>query len=309
MHTFHHRRTVPVVLGVSGALALAQPALATENGNQHFPIGVNTASGSVMPEQGKAELYNYMMDYTADRFNDGQGNKLMPQFDLKVKAEAVRVIYTWPMERNGFTISTSVAINAADINLSADGAHGHSAQLADTQVAPVLVQWTNHKTLHITAGPYFWLPTGSYDKNRVVNAGLNYVTTDFEFGATWNPTQYLEIGIDTMTSFALGRNSATDYRSGNTFSSDFILGVKPLKRVPQLQIGLQGDIFRQFTDDTVHGVSVGTDGFRGKQNALGPQIRWNFGPGKGIVLKYQREFGVENRSQGDKFWFEFALPL
>ena len=291
------------------AIGLAAPALATENGGQHYPIGVNTASGSVMPAPGEAEFYDYMLDYSADRFNDGQGAKLMPQFKLNVKAEAARVIYTWPIEKDGFTVSSSLAVNGADINLNVDGAHGHSLQLADTQFSPLLVQWTDHKTLHVTVGPYFWLPTGAYDKNRLVNAGLNYYTGEIEAGATWTPTKAVEVGVDTWTSFALNRNEATHYRSGNFFAADFAVGVKPFRQLPQLQIGLQGDIFRQFTNDTIDGVAVGADGFRGKQNALGPQIRWNFGPGKGILFKYQREFAVENRPQGDKFWFEFAIPI
>ena len=301
-HTF-------LAVGVAGGLMLAQPARATENGNEHYPIGLMTASGSVMPAPGTAEFYNYDAIYSADRFNDGQGNKLMPQFNLDVKVQASRLNYTWPGEHNGFSISSSAALNAFDTSLSIDGAHGHAFQLADTDVAPIMVQWTDHKTLHITVAPNFWLPTGAYNPTRVVNAGLNYYSMDLEAGATWTPSPDVEIGIDTWTGFSLSRNSATNYRSGNTFAADFIVGWKPLKAHPQLQIGLQGDIFRQFSDDTVNGASVGSDGFRGQQMALGPQVRWNFGPGKGLLFKYQREFDVRNRPEGNKFWLEFALPI
>ena len=292
-------------------ILLAGPgaARATENGNQHYPVGLMTASGSVMPSPGTAEFYNYNAIYSADRFNDDQGHKLMPQFNLNVKVEASRLIYTWPAEWNGFTISSSVAVNAFDTRLDVDGAHGHAFQLADTDLAPVMVQWTNHKTMHVTVAPNFWLPTGAYKPGRVVNAGLNYASMDMEVGATWTPTKRLEIGVDSWTGFALGANTATGYRSGNTFAADFIVGWKPLKHVPQLQLGLQGDVFRQFSDDTLNGLRVGPTGFRGRQNALGPQVRWNFGPGKGIVLKYQREFDVANRPEGNKFWLEFALPI
>jgi hypothetical protein len=88
-----------------------------------------------------------------------------------------------------------------------------------------------------------------------------------------------------------------------------VVGYRPLVKQPQLQLALNGDFFRQFSDDKVNGLKVGTDGFRGKQMALGPSIRWDFRPGLAVLFKYQREFDVRNRPEGEKFWLEFAVPL
>ncbi|AMU10866.1 hypothetical protein A2T82_31540 [Burkholderia cenocepacia] len=64
----------------------------------------------------------------------------------------------------------------------------------------------------------------------------------------------------------------------------------------------------QFSDDEIGGAII--DGKRGRAFGLGPQISIDIAHGKGgIVLKYQREFGVRNRAQGDKFWFELAVPI
>jgi hypothetical protein len=32
-------------------------------------------------------------------------------------------------------------------------------------------------------------------------------------------------------------------------------------------------------------------------------------PAAGMVFKYQREFAVQNRPQGNKFWVELCFPL
>ncbi|WP_206243782.1 SphA family protein [Novosphingobium terrae] len=296
-------------LACCSAFIAAATAHATENGTQHYPIGLLTASQSIMPEPGNGTVQNYDVIYDADRMNDGNGNKLPPDFHLNVKVQATRFIYTWPIELNGLTISSGSAVNFYNTSLSVGAEHGERFQLADTNFAPIMLRWTNKKNLHVMVATNVWAPTGSYKANRLVNAGLNYWSGDLEAGFTWMPTKRWEIGADSWTGFAFNSNHATGYKSGNTFDVDFVVGYRPLVKKPQLQLALTGDFFRQFSDDKVNGLKVGTDGFRGKQMALGPSIRWDFRPGLAVLFKYQKEFDVRNRPEGEKFWLELAVPL
>nr|WP_254603550.1 hypothetical protein [Burkholderia lata] len=34
-----------------------------------------------------------------------------------------------------------------------------------------------------------------------------------------------------------------------------------------------------------------------------------WGPASGVVVKYQHEFAVRNRPQGNKLWVQFSFPL
>ncbi|MGF6782216.1 transporter, partial [Paraburkholderia sp. GAS334] len=77
----------------------------------------------------------------------------------------------------------------------------------------------------------------------------------------------------------------------------------------KLQLGLQGFLLKQFADDDVNGTPVGEDGFRGQAVAVGPQLRYMWSQAAGIVFKYQREFAVRNRPQGNKLWIELCFPL
>ena len=43
---------------------------------------------------------------------------------------------------------------------------------------------------------------------------------------------------------------------------------------PRLQLGVQGTLLKQFTDDRKDGVKVGADGFRGQAAGIGPQLRY-----------------------------------
>jgi hypothetical protein len=291
------------------ATGATSAAHATENGTQHYPIGLLTASQSIMPPPGMATYQNYDVLYDADRFNDSKGNKLFPDFHLNVKVQASRFIYTWPVEMNGFTISSGGALNFYDTKLDIGGERGEKFQMADTNFSPVMIRYTNHSTLHVMVAYNVWAPTGAYKADRLVNAGLNYWSSDIEAGFSWMPTKQWEIGADSWTSFAMITNHATNYKSGNFLDVDFVVGYRPLKAKPQLQLALTGDFYRQFTNDTVNGVKVGTDGFRGKQVAVGPSIRWDFKPGLAVLFKYQKEFDVRDRPEGQKFWLELAVPI
>ncbi|WP_199901707.1 transporter, partial [Herbaspirillum sp. B65] len=58
-----------------------------------------------------------------------------------------------------------------------------------------------------------------------------------------------------------------------------------------------------------NGQAVAGNGFRGQAMGIGPQIRWDWTPGSAVTFKYQREFSVRNRPQGDRFWLQVSVPF
>jgi hypothetical protein len=296
-----------VCLFVSTVIAV--PAEATEGGKQHFPIGLQTAVPAILPQEGGLQFYNYNFYYTADRLNDSNANKLPIDFNLDVAGTAERIVYSYPLDLGNITLASGAAVNLLHQDLKLNGSRGKNVRFGDLNIEPIIVGWSNKKNLWLLAAPNLWAPIGSYKSSRLVNAGLNYWSVDMELAATWMPTPKWELSIDTFTGFALQSNSATKYRSGNTFSADFVVGYRPFRKQPKLQVSVQGDVFKQFSDDKISGISVGPDGYRGQQFAIGPQLRWDFTRKSGVLVKYQREFAVENRAQGNKFWLEFIAPI
>lgn len=294
----------------SGACAAlgGTAAQATENGNEHYPAGLLTASQSIMPPVGDGAIQNYNVIYTADRFNGPDGKKLFPEFNLNVKVSAWRFLYTWGKIGDDVTLTSGFAPQVGNIKLDIDGERDQKFQLGDTIIHPIMIRYTNHKTLHVMVSANVWAPTGGYKPDRLANFGLNYWEAELEAGFSWMPTRQWEIGLDTWTGVPLNTNHATNYKSGNTFNADFVVGYRPFKTRPQLQLAMTGSWYRQWTDDKENG-QVFLDGFRGKQTSLGPSIRWDFKPGLAMLFKYQKEFDVRDRPQGQKFWLEFAIPF
>jgi hypothetical protein len=69
---------------------------------------------------------------------------------------------------------------------------------------------------------------------------------------------------------------------------DFGIGYKPFDSLPGLQLGLNGFVTEQLTQDqTATRIVVGGNYLR--KFALGPQITYYLTPAAAIVLKWQRE--------------------
>ncbi|WP_322044299.1 transporter [Paraburkholderia sp. J67] len=279
---------------------------ATENGQISYPFGVNTSLNGLLPPPGGTQYFNYALYSSANKFAGSDGNSRVPGFHSSVIAETPRVVHTWGATVGPFTLSSSAIVPIVHLHLSTPGGTGNRTGLGDVILEPLMFGYVNpSKTLFAFVSPSFAVPSGSYSVNRIANTGLNTYAFLPYMSLTWFPRSDWE--ISTTTLFEMNSpNHATQYHSGAVAVLDYLIGYS-LNR--QFQLGVQGTFLKQFTDDTQDGVRVGTDGFRGQSVAIGPQLSYMWGPASGIVVKYQREFAVRNRAQGNKLWVQFSFPL
>ncbi|MFM0110760.1 transporter family protein [Paraburkholderia nemoris] len=78
-----------------GVLGLSGKAYATENGQQTYPIGIDTVLNAIVPAPGTTQFYDYSTFYTASRFVGQNGGSAIPGFKVNVFAMAPRVLHTW----------------------------------------------------------------------------------------------------------------------------------------------------------------------------------------------------------------------
>ena len=98
-------------------------------------------------------------------------------------------------------------------------------------------------------------------------------------------------------------NNDTQYRSGNELHADFVAA----KHFGNWGVGIGGYTYKQLTGDSGDGAVFGD--FKGRATALGPQLTYTAASGLNIQGRYQHEFDVMNRPQGDKFWLNVAIPF
>lgn len=280
-------------------------ASATENGQQRYPIGINTVLNGIMPEPGKTQFYNYSLYYSADKLADKNGNEALPKFSADVVVDAMRVVHTWDVDAGPFQLASGLVVpliyNKVELPFGRDSTSG----VGDIVLHGLYLGYRN-----IDANFYsflaldFTLPTGRYSDERIANVGANTYGFAPSLNATWFPNPKTELSA-TVGYEINSPNHDTNYHSGNIAFAEWIVGYSFL---PNLQLGVQGYALQQVTDDTSSSVDI-DDGYRGKAFAIGPQVRYNFTPNSGIAVKWQHEFGVRNRPEGDRLWVQFSFPL
>ena len=294
------------LIGLSMSLAHVN---ASESGQVHYPVGVNTIMSAALPAPGDTAFYHYLQYYRSDRLNDGKGRSIDPNFEAHVLAWAPRVVHTWEQQLGPFFLASSVITPVTRVDVHAFGRKDVSTGFGDPVVSPLYLYYVNPTgTLFAYAGPDIYIPIGRYDKDRLANNGLHYWTVAPNVNVTWMPSARWEISTTFYTEFNF-RNKKTKYRSGNTATVDFNVAYRPLLALPKLKVALQGYALKQFTDDDLPNAYF-EHGNRGKALGLGPQISYDIAQGKGALLvKYQSEFSVENRAEGERLWFEVAMPF
>jgi hypothetical protein len=288
-----------LLVSVAGPLAEA-----SENGAAHYPTGTNTIEAALMPPPGASLWLNYITSYTANQFNNSNGDSAVPGYRISAEAEAARLLHTWTAI-DGVAWTSGIIFIASEANLHVPNRSGSGGGFGDLVIQPVLLT-AAFGDLHVLGGFDVSLPTGNYSKDKLVNPGLNYTTVAPQFALTWLPTKELEFSLFSIAGFN-SKNQQTHYTSGDSFDIDYAMGYRPVSSLPMLQFSVVGYMFEQFTDDKLNG-SRFLDGHRSRVFAVGPQVRYQFAKG-GIAFKWLHETLAENRPEGDRFQLQFAVPF
>jgi hypothetical protein len=283
--------------GVSGT----QVVSATENGGDNIGKGSEGFYAGAIPPQG---LYGviYTNYYTADRYNDGKGRSVIPDFHLTVDAVAARLFYQSNLELAGGRVGFFAIGSGARI-ASRDASSSHSVVAMGDMTLGSTVGW-QRGDWHTLAAFDLVVPTGSYNIHRALNTGNNYASFRPIFAVSYLPASGWELSAKVTYTFNF-RNNDTDYRSGQLFHFDYSASYAV---TPALRVGVNGYYLRQTTDDRQHGATVNGDGNRTQVVAIGPAARYQFTHAS-LEVKVLKEFAARNHSEGESVWAKVVVPL
>jgi hypothetical protein len=295
-----------VVQAALAALTLAglTSANAVENGAQVVPPGVyDFGAGILSPPTEVGAVGLRVADARANQSRDGSGNRSPAVPDLQVNAYSLAFIkmtdwtlggakYGWGaiVPYLDMSLNLTVPTPAGPLTLS-----GENRDVGDLSLIPLMLQWVPSPGLFTNVQLAVQVPTGSYDKNRLINAGTNHWAVIPSFALT----SISPGGFEVSSNFQLilnGRNKDTDYRSGIECQQDFAVG----QHVGPWTLGLGGYYHHQLSDDSAPGL---IDGNRKRLAALGPAVNF-FQPGSGLPAVWAhvyQEFGAQNVAQGTHF--------
>jgi hypothetical protein len=291
-----------VVALFTGAASLSSSAQATEGGGGAYPNGAEDSMIGALPPPGTYFL-NYLTYYRATSFKDQNGNHLMPKFNLDAVANVFRLIEVTKYRIFGASWAMHAFVPIVHIDVEATPGKDHRAGLGDIIVDPFILGW-HFKNFHIVTGPDIFIPTGNYNKNRLANTSRNYWTFEPVLALTYLADNGIELSGKFLYDINL-KNPDTDYKSGQEFHVDYVMGYHVDKN---LTLGACGYYYQQTTDDKLDGTSVEPDGFKGRVISLGPLALYNY-KNMWFTLKWYKEFEVENRPEGSNLFFKFLYAF
>lgn len=274
-------------------------AFATEGGGQASANGPEGTMAGTLPPPGLYFL-NYAEYMYSDRFNDSNGNSVVPGFKVKGIAEILRFVYVSKQQLWGGNLGGQIIVPFVHLDIDTPGGSQSKTGMGDIEIG-IFNSW-HFKNFHIAVGPELFIPVGSYNKNDIANIGRNYFTFEPVFAVTYLSDGGFELSGKFMYDINT-ENSDTNYKSGQEFHFDSFAGL----HIGQWTVGLNGYYYKQVTDDKVDGKKY-LDGNKGQAIGLGPEIKYDY-KNMAFHLKYHQEFEVENKAETDRIWFKFMYAF
>ena len=296
-------RKATVVLLATVVLIGTLVSSAFAGGGNHYPNGAEGFDSGMVPPPG-FHLVHYDLFYGSSSLKDNNGDDvpaaaLPGEFDLFVFADVTRLIYISKSTVLGGNWGMHVFVPIMRVSNFGTSRTG----LGDIIVDPFILSW-HRPNFHAALGLDIYLPTGSYDKTKLVNPGSNFVTFEpiFAFtarsnsGLGWSMKWHYDINTE---------NSDTKLKPGQEIHFDYALGYDVR---PTCTLGVAGYFYQQVTDDEADGVAV-TDQ-RARVFSIGPGIRFAFPPQR-LMLEFRPcfEFGAKNRPQGSALWAKLVYSF
>jgi hypothetical protein len=226
------------------------------------------------------------------------------------------LLYIWPTQTKEWNFASVVGFPLAWLECEASLSLGPFAVrkkdstfgLFDLAFTPIIASHHFSETDHLAFDFTFWAPTGSYQKDRLVNLSTNSWT--FIPGVAYTkiiPQSNIELtGIWDME-FDTG-DPATNYDNG-ILSDLEVLAIKRFKN--GFGIGFVESWIQQITDDG-GSVPAGLHGFTGRAFGIGPIVTYSTKLGKSHLdfsARWIHDFDVSNRVEGDGFNFTASLKF
>jgi len=290
--------------GIVVIAALAGAAYATENGATVFPVGVETVLTGMQPPPGHTEFYEFSCFYGANEFDNSRGKSSIPEFKLRVLATAVKATHNWGFRFLGGTVDSQIAIPLIYQQLHVPPGKFSKYSIGNVDLIPVSVT-NNRGAFHWYYEADLFTPGSGYSAGDVLNVGQHNTAIAPVAGFTFLPQQG-KVEISSRYTYILnGYDKATHYHSGNEFMWEYNVDRQVTRK---MALGFNGYFYKQTTDDFQNG-AIFADGFRGRDLAVGPQVRFPLTKHGGFAVKYYRDTLVQNKPRGNALWFQLAVPV
>jgi len=302
------------------ALALLPLSAAATEGGIGRPITgqqVYSGAGVVPPTPGLVLSLNSVY-FDGDMGGSRQvplGRSISAGVDAKVSYNLTNLTYVWNTGPGRWNFASAIGLpfQYTKVNAQASGLRGglsqvdSNTQFADILINPIVAGYHFSETEHLALSLPVYAPTGSYDPDRLANAGQNTWTVSPTIAYTRLFASGGEFTALTAIDFYT-RNKDTDYKNGAVFRIDAMWTTAV---APQWRLGVVGGWIAQLQKDT-GGNSDALKGFKGHAIGLGPVVTWSGKIGQqpaAFSARWVADIEVKNRPKGNGLSLALTLPF
>ena len=301
---------------VSGCCAIAimlplADAWALEGGGSHYFGGNEDFGAGMWPPAGLSVNYSLLyFRYYRSMDADGHKQDIPGGFDVNGLSNSLRFMYTTGLNVLGGQIGWFFTPAFVSQEMKLRERTDAKSTFGDINFGIILKQ--DWQTFHQVIGTDIWAPTGEYQKDELVNIGLNYWSFAPTYAFTYLGDQDSPIpGFEVSARLAYyfhTPNHATGYTSGQEFAVDYLIGQR--FGPTGIRVGINGVFNYQVTGDTYPDEDrfAGLNGNKAQQLTIGPAILYPIGNGL-ITLKALLGVHDVNRPEGDSLSFKIWYPL
>jgi hypothetical protein len=302
-----------------GACCLAGPALAGEGGVSH-PIPGSQATLFDMPPTSPGWFLKPMYLYYKGSFSAQLPTAagLAGDVDATTNTVGLAAGYTLGQTILGAHYTFVAALPYIWVDISGNVATPRGIKrvqnsvsgLGDLTVIPAMLAWKLGDWQFNALLPIY-APTGSYEKGRLGNTGLNYWTFDPVVGAVYS---HKASGFNALlhAGYAMNtENTETNYQSGSLLHLEGVIQQFLPVGPGILSLGVEGFYFDQLTGDSGSGAKLGD--FKGQTYGLGPALGFVLPlenkQSLTFELKWLTELETKRRLEGDYIWFKMIYKF
>jgi hypothetical protein len=289
--------------GLLAALLLSGSAIASEHSGSVYPIGAETVLPGLTPGPGDTMFYEFTAFYNANALMNSNGQNEVPGFHLSFQVVAVKLAHNWGVKFLGGSLVSAAAVPLEFESVTTPGGTNSKSGLGNPEIGVAYLAY--HKAAwHWFYGMDVYTPGFAYTKNTPINLGQHNFATVPVGAFSWLP-DFGHTEVSSRFQYIVNyTDPATNYRSGKEFTWEFD-GMRNIAK--KIAVGVNGYYYQQTTGDLLNNVTAG-DGNRGRDVAIGPEIRAHIGH-FALIAKFQRDTLVQNRPCGNMFWIQMGVPL
>ena len=278
----------------------------------HYLQGITGLDDGTVPPPGVYVTYLPWVN-TALTFQGPQGNTLA-DLGLNIGAHNAAFQVTTRKKFLGanYDVWAIVSVANSRVLTATPNPMALHAGLSDVFVSPITLGWEKGKA-HYLLDYGFYAPTGHFDPTKSLNPGLGFWEHQIQAGMSYSFDKAQLWNVSALSTWEINQSKiGLDLKPGPMLNVEYSLGRRFDKH--KINLGAAGYTYNKLSSDS------GSDATRlgslalDRSFGLGPEFKY-INPKRhfGFNLRYERQFAVESKTQGNVFvagitWINIFAP-